>query len=68
MKTYAILNGGELQIMGRVPNISNPTEAQRAAYAAAHGYKELVSNNNPGRYYALSYLEDDNTITEQWLP
>ena len=42
MKTYAKLEDGALRTMGRVPNISNPTEAQVAAYAAAHGFKELV--------------------------
>lgn len=35
-KTYAKLTEfGTLQMMGRIPNISNPTDAQRAAYAAA---------------------------------
>lgn len=68
MKTYAKLEQGALRVMGRVPNISNATEQQRAEYAAAHGFKELIKNNIPGRYYSLSYLEDETTITEQWLP
>lgn len=69
MKAYAKLNeGGTLQLMGRIPNISNPTEEQRAAYAADNGYKELVRTPAPGRYYNVGYTEDDTTITEVWNP
>lgn len=69
MKTYAKLNeGGALQLMGRIPNISNPTEEQRAAYAAANGYKELVRTPSPGRYHKVSYTQDDTAITETWVP
>lgn len=68
-KTYAKLTEtGALQLMGRIPNISNPTEEQRAAYAAANGYKELVHAPAPGRYYNVGYTEDDTTITEVWNP
>lgn len=66
MKTYAKLEDGALQIMGRVPNISNPTEEQRAAYAAAHGYKELRRTETPGRYYAQGWHETAKLITEMW--
>ena len=68
MKTYAKLEQGALRVMGRVPNISNPTEAQVAAYAAAHGFKELVSVEAPGRYYRKGYAETDAAITETWEP
>ena len=54
--------------MGRIPNISNPTEEQRAAYAAAHGFKELVHTPSPGRYRKVSYTQDDTAITETWVP
>lgn len=66
MKTYAKLEEGALQIMGRVPNISNPTEAQRAAYAAEHGFKELRRTEQPGRYYAQGWHETAKLITETW--
>ena len=66
MKTYAKLEAGALRVMGRVPNISNPTERQRAAYAAAHGFKELVETPPPGRYYRKGYAETDAAITETW--
>lgn len=66
MKTYAKLEAGALRVMGRVPNISNPTDAQVAAYAAAHGFKELVSTPAPGRYYRKGYAEGDAAITETW--
>lgn len=66
MKTYAKLNGGALRMMERVPNISNPTDAQRAAYAAAHGYKELRRTEKPGRYYAQGWHETAKLITETW--
>ena len=66
MKTYAKLEAGALRTMGRVPNISNPTEAQVAAYAAAHGFKELVAVEAPGRYYRKGYAESDAAITETW--
>ena len=66
MKTYAKLEDGALRMMGRVPNISNPTEAQGAAYAAAHGFKELVETPAPGRYYRKGYAEGDTAITETW--
>ncbi len=52
--------------MGRVPNVINPTEAQRAAYAAAHGYKELRRTEKPGRYYAQGWHETAKLITETW--
>ena len=54
--------------MGRVPNISNPTEEQEAAYAAEHGFKELVETPAPGRYYRKEYAEGEDTITETWEP
>lgn len=66
MKTYAKLEDGALQIMGRVPNVSNPTDAQRAEYAAAHGYKELRRTEKPGRYYAQGWHETAKLITETW--
>lgn len=68
MKTYAKLEEGALRVMGRVPNISNPTDAQVAAYAAAHGFKELVAVDAPGRYYAKGYAETDAAIAETWEP
>lgn len=68
MKTYAKLEDGELRVMGRVPNISNPTDAQVAAYAAANGFKELVATPAPGRYHEKRYVQDDTTITETWEP
>ena len=68
MKTYAKLEDGALRTMGRVPNISNPTEAQVASYAAAHGFKELVAVEQPGRYYRKGYAETDAAITETWEP
>lgn len=69
MKTYAKLEDGALRIMGRVPNISNPTDEQVAAYAAAHGFKELVEVERPGIYYTVgSYTETDTTIAEVWEP
>ena len=68
MKTYAKLEAGALRMMGRVPNISNPTEAQVAEHAAAHGFKELVAVEQPGRYYRKGYAEGDTAITETWVP
>ena len=68
MKTYAKLEDGALRMMERVPNISNPTDAQIAAYAAAHGFKELVETPAPGRYYRKGYAETDAAITETWEP
>lgn len=66
MKTYAKLNEGALRMMGRVPNISNPTDAQVAEYAAAHGFKELRRTEKPGRYYAQGWHETAKLITETW--
>lgn len=66
MKTYAKLEAGALRVMGRVPNISNPTDEQVAAYAAAHGFMELVETPAPGRYYRKGYAETDAAITEMW--
>ena len=66
MKTYAKLNEGALRMMERVPNISNPTDAQRAAYAAANGYKELRRTEKPGRYYTQGWHETAKLITETW--
>ena len=68
MKKYAKLEDGALRLMGRVPNIVNPTDAQVAAYAAAHGFKELVAVEQPGRYYRKGYAETDAAITETWTP
>ena len=53
-------------MMERVPNISNPTDEQVAAYAAAHGFKELRRTEKPGRYYAQGWHETDKLITETW--
>ena len=68
MKTYAKLEAGALRVMGRVPNIINPTEAQVAAYAAEHGFKELVETPAPGRYYRKGYADGGDTVTETWSP
>lgn len=66
MKTYAKLEAGALRMMERVPNISNPTDTQRAEYAAAHGFKELRRTTQPGRYYAQGWHETAKLITETW--
>lgn len=66
MKTYAKLESGALRVMGRVPNISNPTDTQVAEYAAAHGFKELRRATQPGRYYAQGWRETAKLITETW--
>ena len=67
MKAYAKLEAGALRIMGRVPNISNPTDEQVAAYAAAHGFKELITTPQPGRYWRRDdYVETPNGIYEVW--
>ena len=68
MKTYAKLESGALRVMGRVPNISNPTDAQVDEYAAAHGFKELVEVDSPGRFYRKGYAEAEDAITETWEP
>ena len=68
MKTYAKLESGALRVMGRVPNIINPTGEQVVAYAAAHGFKELVKVDAPGRYYRKGYAEGEAAITETWEP
>lgn len=52
--------------MGRVPNISNPTDEQVAEYAAAHGFKELHTVGAPGRYYRKGYSEGETGIWETW--
>lgn len=66
MKTYAKIEQGALRLMERVPNISNPTDAQVAEYAAAHGFKELRRTTQPGRYYAQGWHETATLITETW--
>lgn len=68
MKTYAKIEAGALRMMGRVPNISNPTEAQVAEYAAAHGFKALVETPTPGRYYRKECAEGEGAITVTWTP
>lgn len=68
MKTYAKLNEGELQILERVPNVSNATPEQMDTYAASNGYKELRRTDKPGMYYTLGYKETPKLITETWTP
>lgn len=68
MKTYAKLEAGALRMMGRVPNVSNPTDAQVAEHAAAHGFKELVETPAPGLYYRKGYAEGEGAITVTWTP
>ena len=68
MKIYAKLEQGALCLMGRVPNVINPTDAQRAAYAAAHGFKELITTPQPGRFYTKGYEDGESSITEVWTP
>ena len=68
MKTYAKLEAGALRVMERVPNVSNPTDAQVAAYAAANGFKELVETPAPGRYYEKTHVQDDAHVIEAWIP
>ena len=53
-------------MLERVPNVSNPSDETVAAYAAAHGFKELVETPAPGRYYRKGYAETDAAITETW--
>lgn len=54
-------------MMERVPNVINPSDAQRAAYAAANGYKVLITTPQPGRYWRRDeYVETPNGIYEIW--
>lgn len=55
-------------MMERVPNISNPTDEQVAAYAAAHGFKELVETPAPGLFYNREYVDAGDTIRAVWHP
>lgn len=68
MKTYAKLAAGALKILERVPNVSNATAEQMAAYAAANGYKELRRTAQPGMYYTQGWHETAKLITETWAP
>lgn len=69
MKTYAKLTEtGVLKLLERVPNISNATEEQFAAYAKDNGYKELIRTDSPGRYYIPTYTESAEAITQSWNP
>ena len=67
-KTCAKLEAGALRMMERVPNIINPTDTQRAEYAAANGWKELRHTDKPGRYYWQGWHETAKFITETWTP
>ncbi len=47
-------------------NISNPTDAQLAAYAEANGFKELRESEAPSAYHTQKYREYDEYITTAW--
>lgn len=69
MKKYVKLTEtGTIEVMGRIPHVSNPTEEAIAEYAAANGYKLLVETPKPGMYYSNSYVDKGDTVEEVWAP
>ena len=53
-------------MLRRVPHLVNPTAEMVAEYAAANGYKELITAPRPGRFYAPHYVEDGEHIRKEW--
>lgn len=67
--TYAKLKeGGRVDFLRRVPNVTNCTDETLARYAVEHGYKEYVSNPAPGRYYNETHSMVGDRIVQQWTP
>lgn len=67
MTTYAKLTPqGALETLRRIPHISNPTEATRAAYATVNGYKPVRYTEAPAASAAPSWEETDTEIRQTW--
>lgn len=69
MTKYAKLTeAGQLQILARIPYVSNPTEEMVAKYALENGYKPLEETPSPGSYYNKKYIDAGDKITTEWEP
>lgn len=64
---YGKLIDSELLVLNLVPGILNPTDEEIKDFAEKNGFKIVVRVPAPGRYYDLSYVEDETTITENWI-
>lgn len=67
-KQFAKLVDSKLEMLAKIPFISNPSEHQFEEYAAENGYKEFIAVKQPGMFYIKGYNETETTITEEWSP
>ncbi len=66
MNYVKYISSTKVEAMTAPKNISNPTDAQLAAYAEANGYKELRTTEAPSNYHTLQYRQYDEYITTAW--
>lgn len=59
---------GSLQILNRVPNVSNATPETFKEYADENGYLEVVYTSSPGRYYEQKFEIVEDKIVQNWTP
>lgn len=67
-KQFAKLVDSKLEMLTKIPFISNPSEHQFEEYAAENAYKEFITVKQPGIFYTKNYTETETTITEEWSP
>lgn len=68
MSTYAKLKNGQLDVLQRIPRVSNATPEMLTAYAEKNGYKKYVRAAQPEGYHHHSYKETAKQITDVWTP
>lgn len=65
--TYAKLTeAGTLDILYRVPHVTNASPEMMAKYAKENGYLPVEYTNSPGEWYSSSWSKQRSKIVEVW--
>lgn len=69
MEKYAkITEEGKIIFFRGIPCVINPKPEQVEKYLKENGFKLYVSTPRPGKYYSMSYDEQEEEIHEVWTP
>lgn len=67
MATYGKLNENKtLEILTKIPGVTNPTDATIKAYALSNGYYPITYVNAPGEWYNYSWKQLKASIKQVW--
>lgn len=59
---------GNLDLLRRVPNITNASAETFKAYAEANGYYPIENSDSPGEWYTSKYTLENGKCVQKWEP